>query len=475
MANSTSSYLWRKKTLEMVLSETEAEQFKLKKTLTAIDLIALGIGAIIGTGIFVITGVAAAEKAGPAIVLSFILAGLACAFAAISYAELASMFPIAGSTYNYTYIAMGEFLAWIIGWDLILEYVFALPAISLGWSGYFTNLLGSIGINIPAWAANSAWQAPGTGGLINLPAIGILLAIAILNYIGVRETATVNNIGVAFKVFVVLFFIFTAVWYVKPANWSPFLPYGWAGVFHGAAIIFFAYIGFDAVSTAAEETKNPAKDMPIGILGSLGISTLLYIAVSAILTGVVSYTELNDPAPVAKALNLIGLNWARGLVSLGAIVGITTVLLVMFYGSTRIIFAMSRDGLLPPIFSKVHPKYRTPTLAIYLITIATTLVAGFFPIGVIAELVNIGTMLAFVLTSIATIVLRYTQPDLPRKFRAPGMPWTGILAIAFVLSLMVSLPWETWVRLIVWFVIGLFIYFGYGRHNSILAKQQTQH
>ncbi|MEQ2128736.1 amino acid permease [Caldanaerobacter subterraneus KAk] len=475
MANSTSSYLWRKKTLEMVLSETEAEQFKLKKTLTAIDLIALGLGAIIGTGIFVITGVAAAEKAGPAIVLSFILAGLACAFAAISYAELASMFPIAGSTYNYAYVAMGEFLAWVIGWDLILEYVFALPAISLGWSGYFTNLLGSIGINIPAWAANSAWQAPGTGGLINLPAIGILLVIAILNYIGVRETATVNNIGVAFKVFVVLFFIFTAVWYVKPANWSPFLPYGWAGVFHGAAIIFFAYIGFDAVSTAAEETKNPGRDMPIGILGSLGISTLLYIAVSAILTGVVSYTELNDPAPVAKALNLIGLNWARGLVSLGAIAGITTVLLVMFYGSTRIIFAMSRDGLLPPIFSKVHPKYRTPTLAIYLITIATTLVAGFLPIGVIAELVNIGTMLAFVLTSIATIVLRYTQPDLPRKFRAPGMPLTGILAIAFVLSLMVSLPWETWVRLIVWLVIGLFIYFGYGRYNSILAKQQTQH
>ncbi|AIS53469.1 amino acid permease [Thermoanaerobacter kivui] len=432
------SNLFRKKTLEMVLSETEAAEYKLKKTLTAIDLIALGLGAIIGTGIFVITGVAAAEKAGPAIVLSFILAGLACAFAAISYAELASIFPIAGSTYNYTYIAMGEFIAWIIGWDLILEYVFALPAIALGWSGYFTNLLASVGINIPAWAANSAWQAP--GGLINLPAIGILLVIAILNYIGVRETATVNNIGVAFKVFVILFFIFVAVWHVKPSNWQPFMPYGWQGIFHGAAIIFFAYIGFDAVSTAAEETKNPAKDMPIGILGSLGISTLLYIAVSAILTGVVSYTELNDPAPVAKALNLIGLNWARGLVSLGAITGITTVLLVMFYGSTRIIFAMSRDGLLPPAFSKVHPKFRTPTLAIYLITIATTLVAGFLPIGIIAELVNIGTMLAFILTSIGVIVLRYTQPDLPRKFRAPGVPWTPLLAILFVLSLMLSLP-----------------------------------
>ncbi|SHF35859.1 amino acid/polyamine/organocation transporter, APC superfamily [Thermoanaerobacter uzonensis DSM 18761] len=463
-----SSSLFRKKTLDMVLSETEAAEYKLKKTLTAIDLIALGLGAIIGTGIFVITGVAAAEKAGPAIVLSFIIAGLACAFAAISYAELASIFPIAGSTYNYTYIAMGEFIAWIIGWDLILEYVFALPAISLGWSGYFTNLLASVGINIPAWAANSAWQA--AGGLVNLPAMGILLVIAILNYIGVRETATVNNIGVAFKVFVVLFFIFVAAWHIKPVNWHPFMPYGWQGIFHGAAIIFFAYIGFDAVSTAAEETKNPAKDMPIGILGSLGISTLLYIAVSAILTGVVSYTELNDPAPVAKALNLIGLNWARGLVSLGAIVGITTVLLVMFYGSTRIIFAMSRDGLLPPVFSKVHPRFRTPSLAIYLIGIVTMLVAGFLPINIIAELVNIGTMLAFILTSIGVIVLRYKQPDLPRKFKAPGVPWTPLLAIAFVLSLMVSLPWQTWVRLIVWLIIGLFIYFGYGRHHSILAK-----
>ena len=460
--------LFRKKTLDMIMEDTSAEEFKLKKTLGAIDLVALGIGAIIGTGIFVITGVAAAEKAGPALILSFILAALACGFAAISYAEFASIFPIAGSTYSYSYVALGEFIAWIIGWDLILEYVFALPAIALGWSGYFTNLLASVGINIPAWAANSAWQAP--GGAINLPAIGILLLIAVVNYIGVKESATVNNIGVAFKVSVVIFFILVAVWKVQPTNWVPFFPYGWAGVFHGAAIIFFAYIGFDAVSTAAEETKNPGRDVPIGILGSLGISTLLYILTVAVLTGVVSYTQLNDPAPVAKALSLIGLNWARGLVSLGAIVGITTVLLVMFYGSTRIIFAMSRDGLLPATFAKVHKKFRTPTLSIYLIAIATTLVAGFFPIGVIAELVNIGTMLAFLLISIAVIVLRKTQPDLPRKFRAPGVPWTPILAILFVLSLMVSLPWETWVRLIVWFIIGLFIYLLYGRHHSRLAN-----
>ncbi|AEM79935.1 amino acid permease [Thermoanaerobacter wiegelii] len=467
-----SNGLFRKKTLEMILADTESEQYKLKKSLTAIDLVALGIGAIIGTGIFVITGVAAAEHAGPAIILSFVLAGLACAFAAISYAEFASMFPIAGSTYSYSYVALGEIFAWIIGWDLILEYVFALPAIALGWSGYFTNLLASIGINIPDWAAHSAWQGP--GGLINLPAIGILLLVAALVYIGTRESATVNNIAVAFKVFVVLFFIVVAVWHVKPVNWHPFMPYGWKGIFTGAAIVFFAYIGFDAVSTAAEETKNPARDLPIGILGSLGISTILYIAVAAILTGVVSYARLNDPAPVAKALNIIGLNWARGLVSIGALTGITTVLLVMTYGSTRIIFAMSRDGLLPPAFSKLHPKFRTPTLAIYLIAIATSLVAGFLPIGIIAELVNIGTMLAFVLVSISVIVLRYTQPDLPRKFRAPGVPWTPLLAIIFVGALMASLPWETWVRLIVWLIIGLIIYFSYGRHHSKLAQQKQQ-
>lgn len=460
--------LFRKKTLDMALSETEDTEHKLKKTLNAVDLMAMGIGAIIGTGIFVITGVAAAEKAGPSIVISFILAGLACGFVAISYAELASIFPIAGSTYNYTYLSMGEFIAWIVGWNLILEYVFALPVVALGWSGYLTNLLASVGINIPAWAANSAWQAQ--GGIINIPAICILLVVAILNYIGIKETATVNNIGVAFKVFVVLFFILIAVSHVKPTNWHPFMPYGWQGILQGGAIVFLAYIGFDAVSTAAEETKNPAKDVPIGILGSLGVSTFLYVAVSGILTGVVSYTRLNDPAPVAKALGLIGLNWARGLVSLGAIVGITTVLLVMFYGATRIIFAMSRDGLLPPSFSKVHIRFRTPSLAIYLIGIVTILIAGFVPIDVIAELVNIGTMMAFIATSISVIILRYKQPDLPRKFRAPGVPLVPILAIFFVLLLMLNLPKMTWIRLIIWLIIGLFIYFGYGRYHSILIK-----
>jgi APA family basic amino acid/polyamine antiporter len=463
-----SKEFFRRKTLEMILADAESEQYKLKKSLTAVDLVALGLGAIIGTGIFVLAGVAAAEKSGPSIVLSFILAGLACAFAAISYAELASMFPIAGSTYNYAYIAMGEFIAWIIGWDLILEYVLALPAIALGWSSYFTNLLSSLGVNIPGWATHSSLQ--GSGGLINIPAIGILIIIAILNYIGAKETATINNIGVAFKVFVVLFFIFVGISHVRPVNWQPFMPYGWKGVFKGAAIVFFAYMGFDAVSTAAEETKNPAKDMPIGILGSLGISTLLYIAVSAILTGVVSYGELKDTAPVAKALGLIGLNWAQGLVSLGAIIAITTVLLVMFYGATRIIFAISRDGLLPPTFSKVHPKFRTPAFSIYLIMIVTTLAAGFLPIDIIAELVNMGTMFALIITSAAVIVLRYKQPELPRNFKAPGVPLTPILAIFFILLLMLSLSWQTWVRFIVWFVIGLFIYFGYGRYHSILAK-----
>lgn len=434
-------------------------------------MIALGIGAIIGSGIYVVTGIAAV-KAGPAVILSFILAAIACAFAAVSYAELASMFPITGSTYNYAYVAMGEFFAWIIGWDLILEYVFCLPAVAVGWSGYFTNLLASVGINIPNYLANSFLQAP--NGFINVPAIGILLFIAILNYIGVRRVASSNNLMVALKILVLLFFVFIAVWHVKPINWHPFMPFGWQGVLAGAAIAFYAFIGFDAVSTAAEETKNPGRDMPAGILGSLGISTLLYIAVSIVLTGIVSYTKLNNPAPIAEALKIIGMNWACGLISLGALVAITSVLIVMFYGATRIIFAISRDGLLPPIFSKVHKKYRTPSISIALIAIVTMLTAGFLPINIIVEFVNIGTMLAFVLTSLSVIVLRYTQPDLPRKFKAPGVPVVPILAIISMLLLMMSLSWETWVRLVVWFIIGLFVYFGYGRHRSILAKNNEQ-
>lgn len=463
--------IFRKKTQEMIIADTESKQHSLKKTLNWFDLTLLGIGAIIGTGIFVLTGVAAAQHAGPALILSFILSGLACGFAALCYAEFASTFPVAGSTYSYSYVALGEIIAWIIGWDLILEYAFAVPAIALGWSGYFTSLLQSIGINIPAWAANSASAAP--GGLVNIPAMAIILVLTALLYIGTRESATANNIAVIFKLFVVLFFIVVGVWHVKPVNWHPFMPFGWQGIFGGAAIVFFAYIGFDAVSTAAEEAKNPSKDLPIGILGSLGISTFLYMAVVAVLTGIVSYTKLNTPAPVALALHLIGLNWASGLISFGAIAGITTVLLVMLYGSTRIFFAMSRDGLLPPAFSKLHSKYRTPHISTIIVGLFCALIAGFFPIGVLAELVNIGTMFAFVLVSIAVIVLRYTQPNLPRKFRVPWVPFTPLLAILFTGSLMASLPVVTWIRFVVWLVLGLIVYFLYGRKHSRLADKKA--
>ena len=462
--------IMKKKSFEDLLADTQVEQYKLKKILSVLDLVALGLGAIIGTGIFVLTGKAAAEYAGPALILSFILAGLACTFAAISYAELASMIPISGSLYSYSYVTLGEFAAWISGWILILEYVFALPAIALGWSAYFTNLLATFGINIPAWATHSALQ--GTGGVINLPAIVILLIISTLVYIGTRESATVNNIAVAFKIFVVIFFILVGIGYIKPVNWKPFMPFGWKGVFSGASFVFFAYLGFDAVSTAAEETKNPERDLPIGILGSLGISTLLYILVVAILTGITSYTNLGTDAPMATAFAAIGLNWARGLVSIGALTAITTVLLVMTYGATRIIFSMSRDGLVPPILSKLHPKFRTPSITIIFVAIVTSLTAGFLPINAIAEVVNMATMLAFLLISIAVIILRYTRPDLPRRFKAPGVPVTPILAIITMIILMFYLSKITWLVALVWLIIGIIFYFTYSRYNSKLQQQK---
>ncbi|MGC8821917.1 MAG: amino acid permease [Desulfurella sp.] len=463
--------LFRKKTVEMIEDETrDGQPHSLKKALNWFDLILLGIGGIIGTGIFVITGVAAAKYAGPALIISFVIAGLASAFTALSYAEFASSFPISGSTYSYSYLALGEIVAWVIGWDLILEYAFALPAIALGWSGYFTALLHSLGITVPAQIANSSFAA--AGGVVNVPAMGIILFLTWLVYLGIRESATFNNIAVIFKVSVILFFIAVAVWHIKPVNWHPFMPYGWHGVMAGAAIIFFAYIGFDAVSTAAEESKNPARDMPIGIIGSLAVSSILYIAVVVILTGIIPYKLLNDPAPVAKGLEYLGMSFGSGLVSIGALVGITTVLLVMLYGQVRIFFAMSRDGLLPAFFSKLHPKHKTPYLSTWFVGIITSILAGFLPIDVLAELVNIGTLFAFLLVSLSVIILRYTRPELNRKFKCPWVPFIPIMAILFSGYLMISLPIETWIRFIVWFIIGFIIYFTYSRYNSRLAKLQ---
>ncbi|ODA41682.1 amino acid permease [Desulfosporosinus sp. BG] len=459
--------LFRKKSIEQLLSETEGKS-SLKKTLGALDLTMIGIGAIIGTGIFVLTGVAAANYAGPGLVLSFIISGIACAFAALVYAEFSSSIPVAGSAYTYSYVSLGEFMAWIIGWDLMLEYLLAASTVAIGWSGYFQMLLNGFGIYLPTWASNSIGSVP--GAILNLPAVVIALLITALLSLGVKEATRFNNVIVFIKLAVVLLFILLASWYVKPANWNPFLPFGFKGVMGGAAIVFFAYIGFDAVSTAAEEVIEPNRDMPIGIIASLVICTVLYIIVSLILTGVVPYKLLDVAAPVAFALHYIHQDWAAGIISIGAIGGITTVLLVMLYGQTRVFFAMSRDGLLPKVFSNVHPKYKTPFLSTWMTGIIVSIIAGVTPINTVAELVNIGTLSAFVFVSIGVIVLRTTQPDLHRSFRVPWVPLVPILAALFCLVLMIQLPLITWVRFIVWLVIGLIIYFSYGISHSVLGK-----
>ncbi|MDP4161065.1 MAG: amino acid permease [Bacillota bacterium] len=459
--------LLRTKSVESMIAESEGKS-GLKKVLGPVDLTMLGIGAIIGTGIFVLTGVAAAEHAGPALVLSFIVSALVCGFAALVYAELASTVPVAGSAYTYSYATLGELLAWIIGWDLILEYLLACSTVAIGWSGYFQSLLAGFGIHLPAWAAGAPGSA--AGAIVNIPAIIISLIITSLLAIGIKEATRFNNAIVVIKLAAVLLFIFVGVRYVKPANWTPFLPFGIKGVLSGAAVVFFAYLGFDSVSTAAEEVKNPEKDMPIGIIASLVICTVLYIAVSLILTGIVPYQMLDVPAPVALALQYIHQDWAAGIISLAALGGITTVLLVMMYGQTRIFFAMSRDGLLPRVFSKVHPNYKTPFISTWIVGIVVTLVAGFTKINVVAELVNIGTLSAFVFVSIGVIVLRKTRPNLHRAFRVPGVPYVPILSALFCVFLMVQLPVLTWIRFVVWLLIGLVVYFAYGIKHSALNQ-----
>lgn len=462
------SSFFRKMPVERLLAQRNGER-GLKKTLGALELTMLGVGAIIGTGIFVLTGVAAADYAGPALVLSFILSGLACTFAALCYAELSAMIPISGSAYTFGYVGLGEIWAWLIGWDLILEYCIAVSAVAIGWSGYIVNLLSAVGINIPAAFAS----APGSGGIVNLPAMLIIVLISGLLLAGAKESAKLNNILVAVKIIVVLLFIALGVSHVKPDNWTPFMPYGWGGVFSGAAIVFFAFIGFDAVATAAEEVKNPQKDLPKGIVGSLLICTVLYIAVSAILTGMVPYLDFRDnAAPVAYALASVGINWGSALVSVGAVAGITSVLLVMTYGSTRLFFSLSRDGLLPKVFSDVSAKTGTPVKSTILVMIACSLVAGFFPIGKVAELVNMGTLAAFVIVCISVIILRKRRPELERPFKVPLVPLVPLLGVAFCLFLMTQLPAFTKIAFIIWIAIGLVIYLVYGRNHSVLNSEK---
>jgi APA family basic amino acid/polyamine antiporter len=437
----------------------------LNRILGPLDLTLLGIGAIIGAGIFVLTGVAAATQAGPAIVLSYLVAGTACAFAALAYAELAAAIGGCGSAYGYCYAGLGELVAWIIGWDLILEYGVAISAVAIGWSGYANNALEAVGLGLPA-----AWlHGPGEGGLVNLPAAGIVLILALLLGLGVRESARVNAVMVLIKLLAIGVFLTVAVGRVDPANWVPFMPFGWGGVMGGAALIFFAYIGFDAVSTAAEEARHPQRDLPIGILVSLAVCTLIYVIVAAVLTGVAPYATLNVGSPVADVMLRLGHSWAAGLVAAGAIAGLTTVMLVLYYGLSRIVLAMSRDGLLPGVFARVNRRTQTPIRVILLVGLAISAVAGLTPIGQVAELVNIGTLAAFFLVCVGVIVLRVTQPDMPRPFRIPWSPLVPLLGAASCLYLALSLPWMTWLRFGLWLALGLAIYFVYSRHHSALA------
>ncbi len=471
---------------------------RLKRVLGPLQLTTLGIGAIIGTGIFVLTGVAAHDKAGPALMLSFVVAGIACIFAAMCYAEFAAMVPVAGSAYTYAYATLGELFAWIIGWDLVLEYAVGSATVANGWSHYFQDFIGLLGIHLPKAITGAPFDYDpvvghivSTGTVLNLPAMLITFALTVILVKGVQESASFNAVMVIIKLGVVLFVIVVGAFYINPANWTAdFAPYGYTGVSFfghiltgqtdaggaplgmvaGAATIFFAYIGFDAVSTQSEEAKNPQKDVPIGIITSLVVCTILYILVAAVLTGMVPYNKIDINAPVSQAFASVGLPWAQFLISIGALTGITSVLLVMLLSQPRVLLAMARDGLVPPgFFGDVHPKFKTPWKSTILTGIFVASMASFLPLRILAELVNIGTLLAFVIVCAAVLIMRRTNPDAHRPFRVPFSPLFPILGILICLLLMFSLPVENWYRLIVWLLVGFLIYFFYGKKHSHLA------
>ena len=445
----------------------------LKRCLSAFDLALLGIGCAIGTGIFVLTGIAAATYSGPAVVISFILAGLAAGFAGFAYAELAASVGGSGSAYGYTYVAFGEFFAWVIAWILLLEYGVGAAAVANGWSGYFINTLANFHITIPeVWT-----KAPSQGGIINLPAFGIIWLLTLVLISGVKQSSTVNNLMVAIKLGTIAIFLAIAIGHINTENWQPFTPFGWftahsdgsnTGILAGASLVFFAYFGFDAVSTAADEARNPQRDLPIGLIVALSFCTLIYILVSGVLTGVVHYTDLNVSSPVAYALSRLGYSWSSTLVATGVIAGLLTVLLVLLYGLTRILYAMSRDGLIPAFFSKVNPERQTPTRLILLCGSVISVVAGFFPLGTLAETVNIGTLASFVMVCFGVMVLRIRLPDLPRPFKNPWNPLIPVLGILSCGALMAFLPAETWHRFLIWVGIGVVVYFVYSMHHSKL-------
>lgn len=440
---------------------------ELRQCLTSLDLILLGVGGIIGAGIFVLTGIAAATKAGPAIVLSYALAGIASSFAALCYAELASTIGGAGSAYTYAYTTLGELIAWMIGWDLILEYGLGACTVSIGWSGYVNDVLLALGFNIPV----EFLKGPLEGGWMNLPATVIVLLISGILCLGVKQSANFNAAIVFIKLTAIAMFIIVASQNVNVNYWTPFMPFGWNGVVSGAALVFFAYIGFDALSTAAEETRNPQKDLPIGIIGSLAICTVIYIIVSLLLTGIASYTTLNVKSPVAETILNLGYRVTAGLIAAGAIAGLTSVILMFIYGLSRVFYAMSRDGLLPALFSHIHPKTKTPILILLSSGVIIALLAGLLPINIVAEMVNIGTLAAFTIVCFGVIFLRHTKPELPRSFKTPFSPLFPILGIISCGYLMIHLPIETWLRFIIWLIVGLIVYFNYGRTHSLLSSE----
>lgn len=472
--------LWSKKSIAEIHATAESGPYQLHRALSAWDLVLFGIGAIIGAGLFSLTGIAAAENAGPAIILSFIIAAIGCSFAALCYSELASMIPVTGSAYTYAYATMGEFVACMIGWDLILEYAIGAATVSISWSAYIVSLLEDLGIPIPTdWVA-SPWQPVKLNdgstvyGFINFPAVIILGLVTFINVIGIRDTVKVNSVIVILKVSVVLVFIGLGAFYIQPQNYVPFIPentgtfgeFGWSGILRAAGVIFFAYIGFDSVSTTAQETKNPQKDIPIGILGSLAICSILYVLFAIVLTGLLPYQLLNVAAPVALAIDQTPFFWISQLVKLAILAGFTSVMLVTLLGQSRIFYAMSKDGLLPKWFSDVHPKWRTPWRANIILFIFVSLFGAFAPITLVGHMTSIGTLLAFSLVCGSVIILRYTDPDRPRPFRVPFNPITPLLGVAVCFLMMASLGMDSWLRLGGWLLIGLAIYFGYGRYRS---------
>ncbi|MFI0407633.1 amino acid permease [Actinomadura sp. 3N508] len=484
--------LLRTKSVEQSIRDTEEPGHRLRRALSALDLTVFGVGVIIGTGIFVLTGQVARDKAGPAVAISFILAAVVCGLAALCYAEFASTVPVAGSAYTFSYATLGEFPAWIIGWDLILEMGLAAAVVSVGWSGYFAALLDDVGVTIP----ESIAAPPGDGGTVNVPAIGLVLAVTALLVLGIKVSSRVNAVVVAIKVFVVLLVIVAGLFFIKGANYDPFIPpskpteetgglhaplmqvlfgatpatYGWLGIFSAVALVFFAYIGFDIVATAAEEAKRPQRDLPIGLIGSLAITAVLYAAVSIVVVGMQHYSELSTEAPLADAFKANGHPAFATIIDVGAVAGLITVVMILLLGMSRILFAMGRDKLLPAWLSAVHPRFGTPYRSTVLMGVIAAVLAGFIPLAELAELVNIGTLFAFLVVSVAVVILRRTRPDLPRAFRTPWVPVIPILSVLACLFVMINLPVETWLRFLAWLAIGVVVYALYGYRNSRVQR-----